>query len=108
MACIIAPVGCGVFGIIIINSGLVYIRLAYRTAKNNPVSVEIAGEQQVLGKIDKRLAVRVKDGGCGVWWLGLIVGSCVCACVHAMSESVYVSVYVFVSVYVYVSVFVSV
>ena len=69
MACIIAPVGCGVFGIIIINSGLVYIRWAYRSAKRNPVSVEIAGEQQVLGKIDKRLAVRVKMGAveCGGW-----------------------------------------
>ena len=60
MDCIIAPVVCASFGIIIINGGLVYIRKAYRSAKRSPVSVEVAGEQQVLGKIDKRLAVRVK------------------------------------------------
>ena len=68
MACIIAPAVYGAIFIVIINSGFLFIRRAYGIAKNNPVSVSIESEKRVVGKIDKRLAVRVTmgdvKGGC--------------------------------------------
>jgi len=59
MACIIAPAVYGGIFIVIINSGFLFIRRAYGIAKSNPASVSIENEKRVVGKIDKRLAVRV-------------------------------------------------
>ena len=80
MACIIAPVVCGVFGIVIINSGFLYIRRAYGIAKNNPDSVSIENEKRVVGKIDKRLAVRLTMGDVKGGFLGRD-GACVSRCI---------------------------
>jgi hypothetical protein len=57
MSCIIAPAVCGVLGIIIINSGLLFIRRAYNSSKSNPFPVPPAAELYTVSKIDKRLAV---------------------------------------------------
>jgi hypothetical protein len=69
MSSIIAPAVCGAFGIIIINSGLLYIRCAFNSSKKNPTVLSVEGEQEALCKIDKRLAVRFKimTADCDYW-----------------------------------------
>lgn len=69
MSSIIAPAVCGAFGIIIINSGLLYIRCAFTSSKNNPTALSVEGEQEALSKIEKRLAVRfiIVSAVCDGW-----------------------------------------
>ncbi len=59
IACIIAPAVCGIIGLVLINSGILYIRRAYIHSKVNPVSVESGNEEMTLAKVDRRLAVRI-------------------------------------------------
>jgi hypothetical protein len=57
MACIVAPAVCGCIGLVLINGGLVAIRMAFNSSKANPVVIPKDCEQKTLAKIDKRLSV---------------------------------------------------
>jgi hypothetical protein len=57
IAAIIAPAACGIIGIVLINTGLFVINMAYKFSKNNPVSVPVELEGKTLDKVAKRFEV---------------------------------------------------
>ena len=59
IACILAPAICGIIGVVLINSGILFIRRAYIHSQENPVLIQSENEEKALAKVDRRLAVRI-------------------------------------------------